>query len=494
LYILYFFSTFCFFGPNLFGQVVVYMEDGTKIRGKIKKVTRRKVVILTEYGILQVISMDGVKKIVRGFNPVEELKKKVQKVESYDYPLPEDYLEIARFCEKYKELKKEAKKYYRKVLELDPNNGEARQKLGYIRYRGKWITKEEYRQKILKGFVKYKGRWIRRDELEKAKREEEEREKERIRKWLEWKKKQDEERKRLKKLRPLGGPGPYKKGPAGGSPHNNPKFKKIKGYVDFRKMFQDTQEDVPWSQAHVYESKYYRIKSNTKPKYIKVYAIMLDKFFEKYSKVFRYNKPLRRRLPVYIYANHRQFMQMENKPPGVGGFFQWGGGGAKVVAYHGTFGQTGNTFTVLAHECTHQFENLVLGSTSMRRTPIWIIEGLAVFFESAYYDVPHKKVIIGTIPYERLRTVKMMIRRGNYIRIKDLIRTPQPQFTAIHYAHAWSVIYWMVYTSRRNRRVFMQIWETCKRGGLTVQQLKDIIKVDFDRWEAVWKDWVMKLK
>jgi hypothetical protein len=124
---------------------------------------------------------------------------------------------------------------------------------------------------------------------------------------------------------------------------------------------------------------------------------------------------------------------------------------------------------------------------------MWIIEGLAVFFESAYYDVASKKVIIGTIPYDRLNTVKMMIQRKNYIKIQELIRTDQAQFTAIHYAHAWSIIYWMVYTTR-NRQVFTNIWETCKQGGLTEQQFADIIKVDMDKWEEVWKQWVLQLK
>lgn len=465
-----------------FAEDVIYLEDGGKIRGTIKKITKDKVVIMNKYGIVQVVHKDSIQKIVRGFNPQEEYKKKRQEIERSAYPTAEDYYALGEFCEKNKELKKYARDAYQKAIERDPNHPQAREKLGFRRHEGKWISRKDYRDKILKGFVKIGDQWVRKEDLGRAKAEEERKEKERLRQWAEWKKKQDEERGKV--ISEGGGPS---------RPLTPPKIK-VTGYVNFKEMFRDTAQDVPWNQAHVYESKYYKITSNTRQKYIKVYAIMLDKFFEKYVKVFRFSKTLKRRLPVYIYANHQQFMSMERKPPGVGGFFQWGGGGAKVVAYHGTFGQSGNTFTVLAHECTHQFENLVLGGTSMRRTPMWIIEGLAVFFESAYYDVANKKVIIGTIPYDRLGTVKRMIRRGNYIRIQELIRTGQAQFTAIHYAHAWSIIYWMVYTNSRNRKIFMKIWETCKQGGLSEKQLKDIIKVDFGKWEEVWKDWVMKLK
>lgn len=255
-------------------------------------------------------------------------------------------------------------------------------------------------------------------------------------------------------------------------------------------MFQDKTPEKTWEKAYVLKTKYYLIRSNTKKKYLKAYGRMLDNFFKKFAKVFRFRGSLKKRSSVWIYANHAQFIQYTGKPRSVGGFYNLRS--RRVTAYHGTFGYTGNTFTVLAHEATHQFQHLVLGSGSFIKTPIWVVEGLAVFFESAFYD--GKKVIIGTIPVDRLRSLKRLIKSKRYIRIRELIRTPQRKFTGIHYAHAWGLIYWMIYTNNRNRRVFMRIWDNCRDGGMTVDDFQNIIKVDIERWEEKWIEWVMKLK
>lgn len=45
-----------------------------------------------------------------------------------------------------------------KVIELDPNHEDARKMLGYERYEGKWLTKDEAMR--AKGYVRYEGRWM----------------------------------------------------------------------------------------------------------------------------------------------------------------------------------------------------------------------------------------------------------------------------------------------------------------------------------------------
>ena len=66
-------------------------------------------------------------------------------------------LALARWCLQRK-LGPQAAREYRKVLDLDPENEEARTALGYRRHEGRWVTEDEYHE--ARGLVRHKGRWM----------------------------------------------------------------------------------------------------------------------------------------------------------------------------------------------------------------------------------------------------------------------------------------------------------------------------------------------
>ncbi len=262
--------------------------------------------------------------------------------------------------------------------------------------------------------------------------------------------------------------------------------------------FDDHASPVGFVEAPYYKSKYYLIKSNTKKKYTKRYAKMLDRYFKRYRAVFEDLLPSKRyeKSEIWIYATQREFMVAEDASEGTGGYYQ--PRTKRVVTFHGRFGETGTTRTVLAHEATHQFEDLVLEG-KLSYAPIWIIEGLAVLFESAKYD--GRKVHIGRVPRDRLASLKRGLKAGNLIPLRQLIRTPQRQFSGYHYAHAWGLIYRVLFSSedskvrRRNQRWFSDLFAAALNGPVTDRDVVEAMggATAFAEFEETWKVWIRDL-
>jgi hypothetical protein len=56
------------------------------------------------------------------------------------------------------ELGEYRERFYRKILEADPENEFARREMGYVRHQGKWLTKDEWH--VAQGDVRYQGDWM----------------------------------------------------------------------------------------------------------------------------------------------------------------------------------------------------------------------------------------------------------------------------------------------------------------------------------------------
>ena len=164
----------------------------------------------------------------------------------------------------------------------------------------------------------------------------------------------------------------------------------------------------------------------------------------------------------------------------------------------GRFGGSGNTRTVIAHEGTHQFEDFLV---PFHNAPIWILEGFAVFFESAYYDPVKKKVKIATIPKDRLAALKRGIAGNTTIPLVQLIRTPQYQFSGYHYAHAWGLIYYILYFNKndkarkKNTKLFTDMFMMATSKKVQPADVEELFggPEKFKEFEIRWKEWIAEL-
>jgi len=134
-----------------FGDVVK-LRSG-RIEGKIIDTTDDTVVIQTETGRVTVKRSDVVQ-IIPGMTPRELYEAAAATVKDGDV---QRHLALAEFC-RQKGLQKEMLAEYHKVIAADPDNERARERLGYVRQEGRWVTKEELNR--AKGLVLFRGQWV----------------------------------------------------------------------------------------------------------------------------------------------------------------------------------------------------------------------------------------------------------------------------------------------------------------------------------------------
>lgn len=342
---------------------------------------------------------------------------------------------------------------FRAALRANPDNPIARASLGFVKFGGEWTTEAAVKEE--RGLILVDGRWIRLDAA----------------------------------------PAPLIAKPAIVAKAPEKKSDDPNAWYD------DHTQVTPWEDAAITKTKRYLIRSNIKPEYVQRYGTMLDRFFKRFEQVFRgVITPGTRYKPsvVTIYPDQKTFMAKERVPKNVGGFYR--PSDRIVVGYHGRFGKTGTSRTVYVHEGTHQFQHLVLNN-GFANCPIWLTEGLAVLFEAAEWDPKRRKVTIGKIPRDRLEAMKRAVKEKKTLTLETLFKTPKGRFGGFHYAHAWAVIYRLVYGTKdskarkRNARILSELFT---QGRQRRVRYRDVLKAfggaaGMAQFEEEWKAWIAKV-
>ncbi len=141
---------------DVFAETIV-LKNGGRIEGTILNPasvdTPETYRISARTGIELEISSDQVDYIVHPGGAYEQYDKKVKLMaDSVD-----GHIAMANWC-KANKLSSLANRHYRRAIELDPDNKEARKELGYIWRDGGWITPDE--AYAAQGMVKYNGKWM----------------------------------------------------------------------------------------------------------------------------------------------------------------------------------------------------------------------------------------------------------------------------------------------------------------------------------------------
>lgn len=364
--------------------VVIQKRRGGTVEGEVVGVDSNEIQIKGKYGKFPV-RKDDIESI-----QVRESNEKVYERRSKEAKTADDWFAIGQWADSVNEPDL-AQKAYRKAVSADSDHAGAREALGEIKHDGVWMPAEEaYRRQ---GRKQYKGEWLTPEEIEK--RREEARAKVR-----------DE---------------------------------KQRGQEDLAREYRGR----PWADVEPIETDNYWIFCNSTEEVAREYARNMEALYKRYNQIFgrlpRYKESKGR---VYIHANHQQFMDWCGVEQGIGGFYKpWN---TDVTAYHGSFGMTGSTYEVLAHEGTHQFQGFIL--KDFRACPMWMIEGLAVFFGDGS-ELKSGEVEIGIIPQDRLVGLRRFIEQDRYWRLDDFALTGQP-YPGAFYASAWGVVYWCLWGNR----------------------------------------------
>lgn len=473
---------------------VIVTDSGAKYRGTIVKETSTHITIKTRVGEVK-IPRDEISQIVR----IDELRKEFEERFAQAKRDADAAFKVGQWATR-EELKPEAQRAYERAVELDGYHEGARKALGHYEHQGRWYTPEAYRTEVL-GLVEHEGQWIKPEDRDKLAagfvRQPDGQ-------WVLPEGREEPMPARPRPSRETEPKEPKEPREAEPQPSAAPKVegpKLARPKAGDESWYRDNTSTGSFGEAAQTESRFYSIKTNVKPEYAERYGRMMDRYYVRFQKVFKEFLPrggTPRKSEIWIYASRAEFARAEGVGPTTGGFYNTGT--KRVTAFHGPFGNTGTTREVLSHEGTHQFEDLCLGGR-FGNAPIWILEGLAVLFESAVYDEENKEVVIGLVPRDRLESLKRGIATNSLIPLTELIRTPQAQFTAYHYAHAWGLIYMVLYygenkaVRQKCQQWFSDLFASAKTGRVTAEMVEERCggREKFLELEQRWKEWIRDL-
>jgi len=213
---------------------------------------------------------------------------------------------------------------------------------------------------------------------------------------------------------------------------------------------------VPWSQAYDLKTSHYAIRTNMGKKISRRYSKLMEELYSEYRKVFKGYRPKdKAKFSVWIYRNQQDFMQETGRRQDVGGYYDTQS--KRVVSYRGVYG-SGTTDAVLAREGCHQYLDSIM--TNMNSAPAWIVEGFAVYFESAKVS-ESGSVKMGKIPRDRLIQLKAAVAQGKFIAINQLVRRSRNRFGPVEEAHAWSLVYYMIKSGGKRGKILSDFFDKC---------------------------------
>jgi hypothetical protein len=146
-------------------QADVYMlANGGQVCGELinrDEIPRQKFVIHTVEGATVTLDRSQIKQAMSQ-TPAE---LEYEKIRPTFADTADDQWRLAEWCRE-KSLARARQAALERVIELDPENRQARMALGYTQIDGRWVQPDQYRQE--QGYVRYKGEWLLPQEVELA--------------------------------------------------------------------------------------------------------------------------------------------------------------------------------------------------------------------------------------------------------------------------------------------------------------------------------------
>jgi hypothetical protein len=147
------------------------------------------------------------------------------------------------------------------------------------------------------------------------------------------------------------------------------------------------------------------------------------------------------------------------------------------------------TFSVLCHEGTHYYQGLVLKNFS--NIPIWLVEGMAVYFgDGSIFDPKKGTIKVGLIPRDRLAHIQDKMARKAHTPVKKLVTMTRRRFSGSHYADAWSLIYFLVKSSKKGEALMTAYWSLGLERQLNKDDFLTLAKTVYGSVEELEKQYV----
>jgi hypothetical protein len=154
---------------------------------------------------------------------------------------------------------------------------------------------------------------------------------------------------------------------------------------------------------------------------------------------------------------------------------------------------------VLRHEGTHQFVGHFIG----HNCPVWLNEGLAVFYEHGVFK--EGRLDVGRVPARRIASLKEAIEKRNFIHLDRMLRmSNQDWLSAVHsgshgaglqYDQAWSMVHFLAYGGgKKYQGPFLQYIYFVSRGRDSLTSWEKVFGANYANFEERWQEYILGLE
>lgn len=145
--------------PGLLFADEVHLQGGAVFSGRIVEQTEAMVTVEIGDGVVGV-PMSRVESIVKGRSPLDEYDERATRLKAED---ADGWRSLGRWASQ-QGLSAQSRQAYQKVLDIAPDDPEARGALGFVLLDGRWMTEEDSFR--ARGYVKVHGEWMTRSEAQ----------------------------------------------------------------------------------------------------------------------------------------------------------------------------------------------------------------------------------------------------------------------------------------------------------------------------------------
>ncbi|MHC4831285.1 MAG: hypothetical protein ACYTFT_13190, partial [Planctomycetota bacterium] len=372
---------------------IVHLNNGGQVQGQIVDETDDTIVIKTKFGE-QTLFRDDIERIERLSDPPAEFRQRAKKLQRGGDAGA--WFDLGVWA-KDKRLEKEAAEAFGRAIELDPDHQASRKALGYKKILGKWLTRDEVKQR--EGYVLHEGEWIKPEDKEKIDQGYIRVDDEWVKKDLYEARKQREETLRRKRAEERaraaknGGTPPASGTPGGAGiirvpppPKKAPSKDKQERLVEAQRgRAREAERTVGVTFEDVEEGPLLIHTTQAKDsERFRTFLRDLGKLYKAETKV--YNIPFEEpiwpgKLQIFFFADKSQFDRFATSFDGAGGAVNSGGyfiEGESTAGYSKFHIAMYNLDTgTLAHELSHAF--MARYDYSSKRVIPWVNEGVAEF-------------------------------------------------------------------------------------------------------------------
>jgi len=249
------------------------------------------------------------------------------------------------------------------------------------------------------------------------------------------------------------------------------------------------------------KTSHYLVQTDVSEAYAKELAQHMESIHKEYSRRLNAFKPPKnkKQFRVRVYKTRKSYVQDVGKEhQHSGGLFN--PSKDLLISFIGSRSKM-DVFRVLNHEGLHQFMHTCVAPGC----PLWVNEGMAVFFENSVKVGTGSKMRfdIGEVPIDHLTLLRKYRETDSWMSLRHILLISSQQWHAnmghkinghLQYAEAWSMVHFLVYGNKKYQAALIKYLKRIQKGYDRKDALEYAFGKDFGSFEKRWLEYLETLE